>query len=134
MCETSITKNPVGCCVKSHQVRAPLSPHHSATPPGKMEVSLLEDLTTPPLSPSSSSPSSSASLSSSSPSSSVSLASPSSSSTSFSWLYPFSFWSSHRWTRRKTRTRRRKKKWTRRKRSFFFASFFVFSHLREKQR
>lgn len=96
-----------------------------------MEVSLLlEDWTTPPLL--SSSPSSSASLSSSFPFSSVSSASPFSSWASFSWLCFSSSLSSHRSTRMKTTMMKR---WTKKKkRSFFCASSFVFSHLREKQR
>lgn len=114
----------------SHRVRAPRPPHHSATPPGKMEVSPLEDWATPPLPPSSSS-ASSASSSSFSPSSSVSEASPFSSSSYFSLLYFSSSWSFHRWMRMMEMMRTRR--WTMKKRSFFCASFFVFSRLREKQ-
>lgn len=110
--------------VMSHQGRAPLLLHRSATCPGRGEVSLPGDWTAPP--PLSSS-FSSASPSSSSPSSSVFSAWPSSSWLCFSWIYSSSSWTFHRW-RTTTRTK------TRTKKNFFGApSSLLFWYLKDKE-
>ena len=128
--ETDVLKKP-GMYKVSHQVQAPPSPHHSATPPGKPGVSLPEWWSAVPPSSSSPFPSPSSLSSPSSPSSSVSSASPFSSSASFSWIYFSSSLTSRHWTRTKMTRRMRR---TKRRRRFFFASFFQFSHLRDEQR